>query len=167
MIQVSGNRFIKRLTAKCYCCCSIAKSCPTLGDPGDCSMPGFPGLCKVLQQRPTESKAGWSHVFPPSEPVPSHLVLSRPRCPRTAPVPRLGADRASVRVSPCCGPQSPARPRPWAPCGMAPGPFLLLPGIVGTERDPLPGPRGLLPCPVSAHPCPHYPRPAEEEPFSI
>ena len=24
------------------CCCSVAKSCPTLWDPMDCSMPGFP-----------------------------------------------------------------------------------------------------------------------------
>ena len=26
------------------CCCSIAKSCPALGDPMDCSTPGFPVL---------------------------------------------------------------------------------------------------------------------------
>ena len=26
------------------CCCSIAKSCLTLYDPMDCSMPGFPVL---------------------------------------------------------------------------------------------------------------------------
>ena len=25
-----------------YCCCSVAKWCPTLCDPMDCSMPGFP-----------------------------------------------------------------------------------------------------------------------------
>ena len=25
-----------------YCCCSVAKSCPTLCDPMDCSTPGFP-----------------------------------------------------------------------------------------------------------------------------
>ena len=24
------------------CCCSVAQSCPTLYDPMDCSMPGFP-----------------------------------------------------------------------------------------------------------------------------
>ena len=26
------------------CCCSVAQSCPTLCDPMDCSMPGFPVL---------------------------------------------------------------------------------------------------------------------------
>ena len=26
------------------CCCSVAKTCPTLGDPVDCSMRGFPVL---------------------------------------------------------------------------------------------------------------------------
>ena len=29
---------------KNFCCCSVTKSCPTLGDPVDCSMPGFPVL---------------------------------------------------------------------------------------------------------------------------
>ena len=27
-----------------YCCCSVARSCPTLCDPVDCSTPGFPVL---------------------------------------------------------------------------------------------------------------------------
>ena len=27
-----------------YCCCSVTKSCPTLCDPMDCSMPAFPVL---------------------------------------------------------------------------------------------------------------------------
>lgn len=25
------------------CCCSVSKSCPTLRNPVDCSIPGFPG----------------------------------------------------------------------------------------------------------------------------
>ena len=28
----------------CFCCCSVAKSCPTLWDPMDCSIPGLPIL---------------------------------------------------------------------------------------------------------------------------
>ena len=28
----------------CYLCCSVAQSCPTLCDPMDCSMPGFPSF---------------------------------------------------------------------------------------------------------------------------
>ena len=31
------------LTVVCYCC-SVTKSCPTLSDPMDCSVPGFPVL---------------------------------------------------------------------------------------------------------------------------
>ena len=31
------------------CCCSVAKSCPTLCDPMKCSMPGFPVLHYVLE----------------------------------------------------------------------------------------------------------------------
>ena len=31
-------------TSVIYCCCSVAKSCPTLCDPMDCSTPGFPVL---------------------------------------------------------------------------------------------------------------------------
>ena len=27
-----------------FCCCSVAQLCPTLGNPMDCSMPGFPVL---------------------------------------------------------------------------------------------------------------------------
>ena len=30
-------------------CCSVAKSCPTLCNPMDCSMPGFPVLCCLLE----------------------------------------------------------------------------------------------------------------------
>ena len=29
---------------KFYCCCSVSQSCPSLCDPVDCSMPGFPVL---------------------------------------------------------------------------------------------------------------------------
>ena len=32
-----------------YCCCSVTQSCPTLCDPMDCSMPGFPVLHHLLQ----------------------------------------------------------------------------------------------------------------------
>ena len=31
------------------CCCSVAKSCPTLCDPMDCSRPGFPVLHHLLE----------------------------------------------------------------------------------------------------------------------
>ena len=51
-------------------CCSVAKSCPTLGDPMDCSMPGFPVLhvyWSLLKLMSIES------VMPSN-----HLVLCHP-----------------------------------------------------------------------------------------
>ena len=30
-------------------CCSVAQSCPTLQDPMDCSMPGYPILLHLLE----------------------------------------------------------------------------------------------------------------------
>ena len=37
----------------CGCCCSVIKSCPTLCDPMDCSMPGFPVLHYLLESAQT------------------------------------------------------------------------------------------------------------------
>ena len=46
------SNFNGNITSKNCCCCSVAKSCPTLCDPMNCSMPGFlpclslsPGVC--------------------------------------------------------------------------------------------------------------------------
>ena len=33
----------------CYCCCSVAQSCPILCNPKDCSTPGFPVLHNLLE----------------------------------------------------------------------------------------------------------------------
>ena len=33
---------VRKIVWLIYCCCSVAKSCPTLGDPMDCSTPGTP-----------------------------------------------------------------------------------------------------------------------------
>ena len=35
------------------CCCSVTKSCPTLCDPKDCGMPGFPVLRYLLESAQT------------------------------------------------------------------------------------------------------------------
>ena len=40
---------ICHITMFSCCCCSVAKSCPTLCDPMKCSMPGFPVLHYVLE----------------------------------------------------------------------------------------------------------------------
>ena len=38
---------------KADCCCSVFKSCPTLCDLRDCSMPGFPVLQHLLKYAQT------------------------------------------------------------------------------------------------------------------
>ena len=52
------------------CCCSVTQSCPTLCDPMNCSMPGFPVL-------PCFPEFAQTHV--PESVMPSnHLILYRP-----------------------------------------------------------------------------------------
>ena len=52
------------------CCCSVAKSCPTLCNPKDCSTPGFP----VHHQLPELTQ---THVHWVGDAIqPSHLLLS-------------------------------------------------------------------------------------------
>ena len=55
---------------KC-CCCSVAKSCPTLCDSMDCSTPGFP----VLHYLPEFAQI---HVHWVSDAISSHLILCHP-----------------------------------------------------------------------------------------
>lgn len=69
--------------------------------------------------------------------LPSHLVLSRPRCPRTAPVPRLGADRASVRVSVLWTPE-PGSPQASATLWHGPGALSVPPGNCRNRAGPSP-----------------------------
>ena len=52
---------------KWYCCCSVAKSCLTLCDPMDCSIPGFPVSQSLLKFMSIKS------VMPSN-----HLILSCP-----------------------------------------------------------------------------------------
>ena len=55
---------------KLCCCCSVAQSCPTLWDPMDCSMPGFP----VLYYLPEFAQ---THVHQVSDVIqPSHSLSS-------------------------------------------------------------------------------------------
>ena len=58
-------------------CCSVAQSCPTLCDPMDCSMPGFP----VLHHLPEFVKLLSTESVMPS----NHLILCRPfvSCPQS------------------------------------------------------------------------------------
>ena len=64
-------------THQIYHCCSVAQLCPTLCDPMDCSVPGFP----VLHHLPelAQSRVHWvSDAFQPSHPLspPSPSVCS-------------------------------------------------------------------------------------------
>ena len=53
-----------------YCCCSVTQSCPTLYNPMDCSMPGFP----VLHHFPEFAQTHVRWVVDDIQP--SHLLLS-------------------------------------------------------------------------------------------
>ena len=44
------------LVVVCCCCCSVAKLCPTLCNPMDCSPPGF-SVCRIFQARIPERVA--------------------------------------------------------------------------------------------------------------
>ena len=52
---------------RCYCC-SVTQSCPTLFDPMDCSIPGFPVLHSLLEFAQTH--VHWIRdAIPPSHPL--------------------------------------------------------------------------------------------------
>ena len=53
-----------------HCCCSVAKSCPTLCNPMECSTPGFP----TLHSLPESAQI---HVFESVMPS-NHLILCSP-----------------------------------------------------------------------------------------
>ena len=57
-----------------YCCCSVTESCPTLWDPMDCSMPGFP----VLHHFPELAQ---THVHLVSDTIQLSCPLSSPSPP--------------------------------------------------------------------------------------
>ena len=69
----------RRIDERCDCCLySVAKSCPVLCDPTDCSMPGF----SILHYLPelTQTHVHWvndaiqlSHPLPPPSPPALHL----------------------------------------------------------------------------------------------
>ena len=59
-----------------FCCCPVAKSCPTLCDPMDCSIPGSPVLHYLLEF--AQIYAHWANdAIQPSHPLhPSSLLPS-------------------------------------------------------------------------------------------
>ena len=62
----AGNSIVKPSQSSC---CSVAKSCPILCDPMDCSTPGFPVLHYLLEFAQTHVR--WvSEAIQPSHPLP-------------------------------------------------------------------------------------------------
>ena len=64
----------------CCLCCSVAKSCLTLSDPTDCSMPGFPVLQNFLefaQSHIPRVNIATQPSYPLSSPSPPALNLSQ------------------------------------------------------------------------------------------
>ena len=74
------------------CCCSVAKLCPTLCDPMDCSTPGFP----VLHYLPEFAQ---THVHSVSL-LPNHLLLYRPLLllPSIFPSIRVFSHKSALRI---------------------------------------------------------------------
>ena len=69
--------FYSRNPISYCCCCSVAKSCPTLWDPMNCSTPGFPVLHYLLQF--SQTHVYWvSDAIQPSHPLspPSPFALN-------------------------------------------------------------------------------------------
>ena len=62
-----------------YCCCSVAKSCPTLCDPMDCSTPGFP----VHHHLPelAQTYVHWYPAFPDAGLHAGDTAVSEADCP--------------------------------------------------------------------------------------
>ena len=83
------------LLLKIVCCCSVSKSCSTLCDPMDCSMPGFPVLHCLLEFTQT-------HVIPSN-----HLILCHPLLflPSIFPSIRIFSSSTTIRKHQFLGPQ--------------------------------------------------------------
>ena len=88
VLDVKSPKSLTRLKLRCQqnciyfrsskrecCCCSVTKSCPTLCDPMDCSILGFP----VLQYLPefAQTRVCWvSDAIQPSQSLPSSSAFA-------------------------------------------------------------------------------------------
>ena len=82
----------QNLTEPGFCYCSVTQSCPTLFDPMDCSMPGFP----VLHHLPEFAKLMSIESVMPS----SHLILWHPllHLPSIFPSIRVFSNESVLRI---------------------------------------------------------------------
>ena len=78
-IDGSLEQRVGNLFSVIWCCCSVAKSCPTLCYPMNCSMPGFPVLHCL-------SEFAQTHVHCVSDAIqPSHPLSPYSSCPQSLP----------------------------------------------------------------------------------
>ena len=84
--------FCSKPMKKADCCCSVAELCPTLCDPMDCSMPGFPVLHHLW-------KFAQTHVHWVSDAIqPSHLLLSLLLLPSSFPSVRVFSSKLVLHI---------------------------------------------------------------------
>ena len=84
----NGNILLGRIC----CCCSVAKSCPTLCDPMDCSTPGLP----VHHQKPELAQ---THVHRVSDAIqPSHPLSSSSLLPSIFPSIRVFSNELTLHI---------------------------------------------------------------------
>ena len=89
--QTRLKRFTSSSSSLVQFSCSVAQPCPTLCDPMDCSMPGFPvyhQLPELVQLKLISIQS----VMPPS-----HLILCRPLLPSIFPSIRIFSNK-SLRI---------------------------------------------------------------------
>ena len=75
-----------------HCCCSVSQTCPTLRDPMDCSMRGFPVLHHLLEVAQTHVHRV-SDVIRPSHPFHPLLLL-----PSIFPSIRVFSNESALRI---------------------------------------------------------------------
>ena len=73
------NRNRSKLVIYTHICCLVAKSCPTLCNPMDCSIPGFPALHYFLEFAQT-------HVHLVDDAIQPSSVAPFSSCPQSSPV---------------------------------------------------------------------------------
>ena len=108
----------KKLACSTISCCSVTKSCPTLCDPMDCSMPGFPVLHYLSVCSNSCPLSQWCH------PTISSSVISLSSCPQSFlasgsfPMSRLFASGGQSIEAPASESVLPVNIQGWFPLGL-------------------------------------------------
>ena len=101
----------------CCCCCSVAKSCPALCDPMDCSMPGFPVHHQPLKPAQTDVyRIGYPTI--PSSVVPFFSCLQSFPASRSFPVSQLFTSGGQIIEVSASRSVHPMNIHDWFPLGL-------------------------------------------------